>query len=126
MVDSIFQQTNYQASKVHLDAVHLRHEAISANLANAETPNYKRVDLDINFKKIFASNLLAGKTQSFSAMHPTVREDEFAKPNRADGNTVDLEKEMIALNKNTLDHNFISDRISGTMARLKLAITGRS
>lgn len=126
MVDSLFQQTNYQASKVYLDAVHLRHEAIAANLANAETPNYKRVDLDTAFEQSFIHSLSNKNTSAFANLVPTVSRDENAKSNRADGNTVELEKEMLALNKNTLQQSFITDRISGTMARLELAITGRA
>ena len=126
MVDSLFQQTNYQASKVYLDAVQMRHEAIASNLANAETPNYKRVDLDSNFEKTFVKSLKNEKISAFANLVPTVSKDQNAKATRADGNTVEIEKEMLALNKNTLQHSFITDRISGSMARLELAITGRA
>jgi flagellar basal-body rod protein FlgB len=70
--------------------------------------------------------LKGGASEGFSGLRPTVSVDQLSKPNRSDGNTVELEKEMLALNRNTLQHGFITDRISGTMARLKLAITGRS
>lgn len=126
MVDSLFQQTNYQAAKSYMDALHLRHEAISSNLANAETPGYKRIDLDSSFEKKFSDSIKSKETSAFASMIPTLSVDKTSKPNRADGNTVDLEKEMLALNKNTLQHHFLTDRISGTMARLQTAITGRS
>jgi flagellar basal-body rod protein FlgB len=126
MVDGLFQQTNYQAAKALMGAVELRHEAISANLAHVETPHYKRVDIDKKFEKQFVSMLKGGASEQFSGLRPTVSVDQLSKPNRSDGNTVELEKEMLALNRNTLQHGFITDRISGTMARLKLAITGRS
>jgi len=43
MIDGLFNQTNYVAAKKMLDATALRHEAIASNLANLETPRYKRV-----------------------------------------------------------------------------------
>ena len=45
MIDGLFASANYQGVKKMLDATVLRQEAIASNLANIETPNYKRVDV---------------------------------------------------------------------------------
>lgn len=125
MVDGLFQQTNYQAAKALMGAAEMRHEAIASNLANVETPHYKRIDLEGSFERRFVSSLQRGQTSEFANIRATVGVDRKAKPTRADGNTVQLEKELLALNRNSLQHSFVTDRISGTMARLSLAIRGQ-
>ena len=55
MIDGLFASANYQGVKKMLDATVLRQEAIASNLANIETPNYKRVDVS----PAFASELSA-------------------------------------------------------------------
>jgi flagellar basal-body rod protein FlgB len=42
MIEALFNQTGYLAAKKTLDAVALRQEAIANNIANLETPGYKR------------------------------------------------------------------------------------
>ena len=49
VLDNLYSQENYLISKKLLDATHLRHEALSNNLANVETPGFKRRDLPKNF-----------------------------------------------------------------------------
>ncbi|MDC0369446.1 flagellar basal body protein, partial [Opitutales bacterium] len=49
ILDNLYSQENYLVSKKLLDATHLRHEALSNNLANVETPGFKRRDLPENF-----------------------------------------------------------------------------
>jgi len=51
MIEALFSQPNYLAAKKTLDAVALRQEAIANNLANLETPGYRRVDLSPSFEK---------------------------------------------------------------------------
>ena len=41
VLDNLYSQENYLLSKKLLDATHLRHEALSNNLANVETPGLK-------------------------------------------------------------------------------------
>jgi flagellar basal-body rod protein FlgB len=47
MISALFSQPNYVGAKKMLDATVLRHEAIASNLANIETPNYKRMDVPL-------------------------------------------------------------------------------
>jgi flagellar basal-body rod protein FlgB len=126
MVDGLFQQTNYQAAKALLGAAEMRHEAIASNLAHVETPQYKRIDVETSFEKKFVASLKSGNTDRLSNLRATVGIDRKARANRVDGNTVELEKELLALNRNSLQHSFVTDRISGTMARLSMAITGKA
>ena len=49
MIDALFSGANYQGVKKMLDATTLRQEAIASNLANIETPHYKRMDVQATF-----------------------------------------------------------------------------
>jgi flagellar basal-body rod protein FlgB len=126
MIDALFSQSNYLASKKLLDVTALRHEAIASNLANLETPNYKRVDVAPSFSGELQQALAANDPEKLASLQPTLAVDQNAvSPNR-DGNTVQLESELMQLNQNTLNHTLETQLVSGTLLKLRLAITGRS
>ena len=52
--------------------------------------------------------------------------DTSAVASRKDGNTVQLETELMKLNQNFLEHQLETQLVSGAMMKLRLAITGRS
>ena len=49
MIDALFNQPEYLAAKKTLDADTLRQQAIASNIANLETPGYKRLDVAASF-----------------------------------------------------------------------------
>ena len=124
MIDRLFATPTYDASKHLLDASALRQEALAANIANAETPGYKRVDLNASFATEFAARLRAGATAS--APRPRIAEDTTAASQRSDGNTVELDKELLAMGKNGAEFEVLTDFVSGSLKQLRMAITGRS
>jgi flagellar basal-body rod protein FlgB len=126
MLDAVFGQTNYVAAKQMLDATALRHEAIASNLANLETPNYKRVDLAPSFSTELDRAVASKDNAAILKVKPRIAVDTQAVSRRQDGNTVQLEDEMMRLSQNTLEHTLDSQLISGTLVRLRAAITGRS
>ena len=108
-----------------LDATVLRHEAIASNIANIETPNYKRVDVQPSFSSELAQALKTGEAKSIEGLQPSLAVDESAVASTKDGNTVQLETEMLELSKNTLSHNLETMWISGTFQDLRMATTGK-
>ena len=52
--------------------------------------------------------------------------DPTAKPSSKDGNTVRLEDELMRMNQNALTHALETQMVTGTMAKLRLAITGHA
>ncbi|HEY2801372.1 MAG TPA: hypothetical protein VGI85_12310 [Chthoniobacterales bacterium] len=123
MIDALFSDSNYVAQKKLLDATALRHDALAANIANIETPDYKRIDLPKNFNEEFAAHLRAGEPQAMTL--PALVEDSSATSQRPDGNNVDLEKELISMSSNTMQFETLSDFVSASLRQLRLAITGR-
>lgn len=126
MLDPVFQTTNYQLARKLLDASVLRQEAIATNIANAETPGFRRIDIAADFATQLKSRLAAGDTAGLGDLRPRLAEDPSARSVRPDGNTVELERELLAMNRNAVEFNFLSDVVSNNLKQLKLAISGRS
>ena len=125
MIDALFNQTNYVATKKMLDATALRHEAIASNLANIETPNYKRIDVAPSFQAELASAMGSKDVAKITSVSLKLAEDQNAVSANRDGNTVQLESELMKLNQNTLAHTLETQLVTGTLLKLRLAITGR-
>ena len=126
MIEALFNQPNYLAAKKTLDAVAVRQEAIATNIANLETPGYKRIDLAPSFRAEFDRACASGDPQQLAALKPTLAQDPTAVANSRDGNTVSLENEMMQLNQNSMTHTLETQMLSGMLMRLKMAITGKS
>ena len=126
MIDALFNQPGYLGAKRMLDATVARHDAIAANIANAETPNYKRIDLAPSFRAELQNALARGDASSLSALQPKVAVDAQALPVNRDGNTVNLEHELVELSQNSLQHAVETQLVSSSLLKLRLAITGKS
>lgn len=130
MVDPIFQSSNYLLARKLLDASVLRQNAIASNIANAETPGYRRVDLAPNFAaelKARMSGATSGEGMaSINQLTPTLVEDAHARSVRPDGNSVEVEREMLEMNRNSVDYDFLTELVSRNLKQLRLAITGRA
>ena len=125
MINALFNQANYVAVKKMLDATTLRHEAIASNLANLETPHYQRVDVNPNFASELHQAMGAQDPARINNLQPSLAVDASATANNRDGNTVELETELLNLNQNTIAHTLETQLVTGQLLRLRLAITGR-
>jgi len=126
MIDPIFQADNYQLARKLLDAAVLRQEAIASNVANAETPGYHRLDVAPDFAQQLKAHMATGDfADSADRIKPVLTEDLTARSMRPDGNTVEIERELLAMNQNAVQHEYLADLISGNLKQLKTAITGQ-
>lgn len=122
MLENLFNQGNYAATKQLLDASILRHEATASNLANIETPGYKRVDLPTDYPKEFEAALRSGGKLPV----PVLAQDTVTPSHRKDGNNVVLDNELIVMNRNGAEYEALTEFVSGSIKQLRLAITGRN
>jgi flagellar basal-body rod protein FlgB len=118
-----------------------RNTAIANNIANADTPGYKRVD--VSFESALADAVDADRDRlkmdvgsSISAIdgsEVTRRVDEVA-PNvmstdtttmRVDGSNVDPDDEMARLSANQLASTTVVSLLDKRFAQFRTAITGR-
>ena len=93
MIESIMANENYVLAKKMLDASAARHELLATNLANVETPGFKRLDLDPAFSKQLDSLIQKGDLRALSELKVQGQQDTRARASRPDGNNVELDDE---------------------------------
>ena len=125
LLQNLYEQENYLVAKKLLDATHLRHESLSNNLANVETPGFKRRDLPKTFSVELRRAVERKDFRRVKSLLPRSLEDRGAKPVRMDGNTVQLDEELLAMNRNALNYEYLTQMVSGSIKELNLAIKGR-
>lgn len=126
MIDALFSQSNYVVAKKMLDATVLRQEAIGTNIQNLETPGYRRLDLAPTFAAQLQRAAASGDAGQVSSLRPSLAVDPTATAVRPDGNSVQLEAELVAQSKNSLHHALETQLITGSLLKLRLAITGKA
>lgn len=107
-----------------IDATEVRHRAISNNIANVNTPNYRRIDVE--FEQQLAREL---SSQSNSDSTAITTKPEIVQTSgltaRADGNNVDIDREIGQLNKNAMLQQTYVQLLSTYLDQMRLAITGQ-
>ena len=124
MLEAIYARESYVALKKTLDAAVLRHQAISSNLANLETPNYKRIDINADFDARLKKAVGSGDVSRVARVRPHVEVDRTAVSDALNGNTVKIEDELLRLQRNTMTHSFALQVLGRSLNKIKSAITG--
>ncbi|MGI6484912.1 MAG: flagellar basal body rod protein FlgB [Tepidanaerobacteraceae bacterium] len=116
----------------YMDAKWLRNEVISNNIANVDTPGFKRSD--VSFEELLKSKLKQDRLRlsttnkghinniSMALKEPQVyvqRDTVY----RNDENNVDIDNEMVQLTKNTLSYNILADQTQKRFQLLRTAIS---
>jgi flagellar basal-body rod protein FlgB len=96
-----------------------RQSAIAANLANVNTPGYRRQDVDFHsaLRDAFAQESRDGVT----AAQPVTQVDRTSTV-RADGNSVDIDTEAAAQAKNGLEYEALSAVLKARTDILQIAM----
>ena len=94
--------TTQSALEAAISGAAQRQQALAANLANANTPGYQRVDVDFHSTLSAAlGSEGAGDALRTVKFSPQV---DAAGATRADGSTVDVDAESAKLAANALEH----------------------
>jgi len=129
MLEKLFGGDQFAALTQSLDAAALRHQVIAHNLANVNTPGFKRQD--VVFEDRLARALAQQKEPGGNALGEPITDirpsviTTTTTGERADGNNVDLEEENVKLAINTLRFEVLSQSVAGGFSGLKSAINGR-
>jgi flagellar basal-body rod protein FlgB len=105
-----------------LDWTAKRQQTISANLANIDTPGYKARDIS------FSEHLQGISLETTSDLHlQSVSQNgmnvfEVGGPDKANGNSVDLDREMTELTKNGLQYIALVQFLNQKIRTLRSAI----
>jgi flagellar basal-body rod protein FlgB len=120
---SLFDVTS-SALEVAIKGTEARQSVLANNLANVNTPNYKRSD--VSFQGALASALSSasnGDTASVDAT-PFTTSTDSATSMRADGNNVDVDVESANLAKNQLLFDSVMAIDTKRLHTMDQAITG--
>jgi flagellar basal-body rod protein FlgB len=115
-----------------LDAAWMRNEAISNNIANANTPGYKKSDVNFENQLANAAQFQIGSAVKSSKFLP-IGNDRGSIPApqmnqqthtsvRKDGNNVDIDVEMAELAKNAIKYNALITQISKKFGSIKMVL----
>lgn len=111
------------------DASWNRENLISANLANVDTPGYKRRDLD--FQTALKTELARGNHDSlderigrldYSKLNPMSYTDLAGYSYRLDGNNVDIDTENVELASEQLRYQGIAAGINQEFSRMRAVL----
>ena len=108
------------------DASWLRNQAISNNIANVDTPGYKRQD--VAFESVLQKALGSNRYQSMDSKVSAAKSKNLSVRTftdysnysyRLDGNNVDIDNEQVELASEQIRYMGLTDSLSQEIARLK-------
>ncbi len=135
--ESIFNSSDIPLLTKSLDAGMLRNKAIANNIANVNTPGYKR--LEVSFEDELKKALDRGKLKGMrtddkhldlgkmdiGSLSPKIKRP--VDPTLPSGvNNVDIDSEMAKLAENQILYNFSAKFLSGKFKKLNAAIQAKS
>ncbi|MDQ0203787.1 flagellar basal body rod protein FlgB [Pectinatus haikarae] len=140
MLGNVVNTPVFGVLEMAMQAANMRQQVISNNIANVNTPNFKRNELA--FESLLAKALypedddetlqLAKTNEKHfpndntgeESVQPVLRTDNSTTM-RADGNNVDPDIEMSALAKNTLYYNALVREMNVNITKLSNVIKGQ-
>lgn len=131
----IFSTLTIQTLTKALDSTALNQTLLANNIANVNTPGYKRSEVVFKEK---LKQALSKEEKSLTQTHPLHLplstnvsqidpgiELDAESSMRWDGNNVDIDREMAKLSHNTMEFNAFSTLLKRNFANLRTAIEGR-
>lgn len=128
MLEKLLSSASTERLKQGLDAAWLRNDVIAQNIANVDTPGYRRKE--VLFEEYLDSEMKTGKLShgesrlNGAGTGMTVREDPVTESYRVDGNNVDVEREMALMAMNSIKYSTMVQRLTGSYSTLKSVIAG--
>ena len=138
MIERIFAGNASRILEGALGASGLAHDVIAHNLANVDTPGYKRSEVlfqdklraalaaaresGITGSRTHGQHIPIGEVPAPGDVEPSVvvRAETSLRP---DGNNVDLDSEMVKLSQNTLLYQALSQMVRSRLGKLRMVIT---
>jgi len=128
MIRNIFSNTKILEKA--LDATWLRNEVISHNIANVDTPGFKRntVSFEEELSDALSKSGVTGKRTrenhkdigriALERIKPQVQQS-VGTAMREDGNNVDIDAEMAALANNTVMYHYLVQKVTREFQRIR-------
>lgn len=129
MINRMFNTADFL--KTALDGASMRHAAISENIANVNTPGYKKKTVDFegvlenalekNKLKLYTTNKRHIGAGLGSSLNPVISENKNFSVRR-DGNSVNIDMEIAERAKNEIYYSAISRQVSRQFEALNSVI----
>ena len=117
-IEGMFRAGALPAMEQSIRFAEARHRLVLHNVANADTPNYRRKDLDVG---LFHRTLSSETARIEEAREPR----DAAGVLRHDGNDVSLEMELALLARNAAQHNRMATLLAKSLGQIRQAIAER-
>jgi flagellar basal-body rod protein FlgB len=130
---TLIQSSSSKINESLLNVLNVRHRAIAENIANADTPNYKKKTVEfqeelrraiqndtqgeLEIKQTHHKHLQIKDADAPLIPYRMITNDYTAMNNN--GNNVDLDMEMAKLAENQLMYNYLADRVSGHYSKIR-------
>ncbi len=115
-----------------LNASSLRQQVLADNVANVDTPGFKRSDVDFELalkaalgrtgSALSLKATVPGHITSGSAENNSIVQTDRSTSFRNDANNVDIDSEMVNVAKNGLYYNSLTRTISSQLGMLRMVI----
>ena len=102
-----------------IKAENLRQKAIANNIANLETPEYRRVD--VKFEDLLVNSMDSSGSVDLDELEPEIYRPKQT-PIKSNGNDVNLEYEVGQMVKNTLRHTAYIRLLNKKYRQIELAM----
>lgn len=134
MIQNLFGKSSILEKS--LNASWTRNDIISQNLANVDTPQYKRKD--VAFEEFLSDSMGRSRLEGtvtdkrhiainskgkVDNVEPELVEDNSNSSMRIDGNNVDIDSEMANLAKNQIKYNALIQMLNGSYSKIKSVIS---
>lgn len=137
MIEKLLFSPSASMMEKGLDTAALRNRVIANNLANVDTPGFKRSEVlfeselqkalshQNNFKLVTTNekHMQIGGTNAGSVTPRVIVNKTTSMRN--DGNNVDIDREMSALATNSIMYSALAQGLSGEFQKMKMVIEGR-
>lgn len=132
---NVLNSANFNRMERTLDAAALRQKVIANNIANNDTPNFKRSDVvfeELLDQQMSGTSFVGKRTNpkhipiggTYDMVEPKLVQDTSSVMNN-NLNNVDIDSEMTNLAKNQVRYNVITQQVNSDIRNLRIAIEGR-
>jgi flagellar basal-body rod protein FlgB len=105
-----------------LDVATMRQNVIAQNVANVNTPGF--TNLEVSFEDALKTAMNSDAATHGVEATPEIVQGGGGKP-RADGNDVDIDREMVRLQKNNIYFQLYAQMMANDLAEFRAAIKGQ-
>jgi flagellar basal-body rod protein FlgB len=129
MTDPIFGDSSLNLAGKAMDGLSKRRDVLSQNVANVDTPGYHA--LELNFESALKNSMSSSPKLNMTLTNPShqLSVNDASGPfqarlrsggsERADGNNVDIDQELMQMTETGIRYNALSTAVSKKLSLLK-------